>query len=317
MPPASPQFTDADILARRPERARVDSWHPYAFLSELEHSAAGTVEPVSTLFLTNRECPFRCLMCDLWKHTTVEDTPRGAVPAQIRHALDHLPPARHIKLYNNGNFFDRRAIPPDDHPAIADLARDFRTVIVENHPKLCTDDCLRFRDRLNGELEIALGLETIHPEVLPALNKRMTVDDFDRAARFLSSNDIELRTFLLLKPPFLDEDAAVEWALRSLDHAFDQGVRVCSIVPVRAGNGMMEELQRQGLFTPPKLASLERVLTEGLARRRGRVFVDLWDVEEFYDCPDCGPARKARLQAMNLTQLIQPAVACGCGGSAA
>ena len=24
---------------------------------------------VATLFLTNRECPFRCLMCDLWKNT--------------------------------------------------------------------------------------------------------------------------------------------------------------------------------------------------------------------------------------------------------
>lgn len=317
MPSAAPQFTDADILARRPERAPVDPWRPYAFLSEPEHSAAGIVEPVSTLFLTNRECPFHCLMCDLWKHTTTTDTPRGAIPAQIRHALGQLPLARHIKLYNNGNFFDRRAIPPDDHPAIADLVRDFQTVIVENHPKLCTDDCLRFSDRLNGEFEVAIGLETIHPEVLPALNKRMTVADFDRAAGFLRSNGIELRTFLLLKPPFLDEDDAVEWTLRSLDHAFDQGVRVCSIVPVRAGNGMMEDLQRQALFTPPQLASLERVLAEGLARQRGRVFVDLWDVEKFYDCPDCGPTRKARLQAMNLAQQIQPAVACGCGGSAA
>lgn len=312
-----PHLTDADILARRPERAPVDPWRPYAFLSEPEHTAAGIVEPVSTLFLTNRECPFRCLMCDLWQHTTTTDTPRGAIPAQIRHALDHLPSARHIKLYNNGNFFDRRAIPPDDHPAIAELVRDLRTVIVENHPKLCTDDCLRFRDRLNGEFEIAIGLETIHPEILPALNKRMTVDDFDRAAGLLRSNDIELRTFLLLKPPFLDEDDAVEWTLRSLDHAFDQGVRVCSIVPVRAGNGMLEELQRQGQFAPPQLASLERVLSDGLARRRGRVFVDLWDVEKFYDCPACGPARKARLQAMNLTQQLQPAVACACGGSAA
>lgn len=310
-------YSDAEILARRPERAAVDPWLPYAFLSEPEHTAAGIVEPVSTLFLTNRECPFRCLMCDLWKHTTTTDTPRCAIPAQIRHAFDRLPPARHVKLYNNGNFFDRRAIPPEDHPAIAKLIRDFRTVIVENHPKLCTDDCLRFRDRLNGEFEVAIGLETVHPEILPALNKRMSVDDFDRAARFLRSNGIELRTFLLLKPPFLDDEAAVEWALRSLDHAFDTGVRVCSIVPVRAGNGMLEELQQQGRFAPPRLSSLERVLAAGLARQRGRVFVDLWDVEKFYDCPECGPARKARLHMMNLTQQQQPPVACGCGGTAA
>lgn len=315
--PVLSTITDAEILAARPGRLPVDPWRPYAFFSESEHSAAGVVEPVSTLFLTNRECPFRCLMCDLWRHTTVDDTPLGAIPAQVRYALERLPPAAHIKLYNSGNFFDRRAIPPADHAEIAELVRSYRTVIVENHPKLCTDDCLRFRDRLQGEFEMALGLETIHPDVLPALNKRMTVDDFDRAASFLRQHGIELRAFLLLKPPGLKEDEAVEWTLRSLDHAFAQGVRVCSIVPVRGGNGIMESLAQAGQFAPPRLESLERVFAAGLARRAGRVFVDLWDVDKFVRCLDCGPARKARLEVMNLTQQVPPAVACHCGGSAA
>jgi uncharacterized Fe-S cluster-containing MiaB family protein len=83
--------------------------------------ASGAVVPVATIFLTNRECPWRCLMCDLWRNTLVDSVPAGAIPEQIEFALRQLPPARHIKLYNSGSFFDRRAIPPEDFPAIAGM----------------------------------------------------------------------------------------------------------------------------------------------------------------------------------------------------
>ena len=94
---------------------------------------------MATLFLTNRECPFRCLMCDLWKHTLEETVPVGAIPAQIDFALERLPPAKHIKLYNSGNFFDPQAIPREDYAEIARRVRSFDTLIVENHPRLCGD----------------------------------------------------------------------------------------------------------------------------------------------------------------------------------
>ena len=43
---------------------------------------------------------------------------------------------------------------------------------------------------------------------------------------------------------------------------------------------------------------------------RGRVFVDLWDLERFSDCPHCLPARRQRLQRVNLSQRVEPAAAC-------
>ena len=113
----------------------------------------------------------------------------------------------------------------------------FETVVVENHPKLCGDAVLRFRDRLRGRLEVALGLETAHEGVLALLNKRMTTDDFARAAALLRREGVDVRAFILLRPPFLSEEEGVEWALRSVAFAFDAGVQCCSVVPVRAGNG--------------------------------------------------------------------------------
>lgn len=325
---AHPKFDDRHILAVRSVKNRVDPRRPYEFLVERELSADGTVDDVATLFLTNRECPFTCLFCDLWKNTTDERVPVGAIPEQIDFALARLPAARHIKLYNSGNFFDAQAIPPEDWSSIADRVRRFRTVIVENHPKLCGETCVRFRDLLRArenslspsggeggpELEIALGLETVHPGVLPRLNKRMTVDDFDQAVRFLRVNDISVRAFILLKPPFLGEADAVTWCLRSVEHAFYVGVGCCSIIPTRGGNGIMEQLERRGLFAPPGLAAIEQTFDAALqlAKGRGRVFFDTWDIERFCGCPTCGPARAERLRQMNFTQRVLPPVECAC-----
>ena len=299
-----PTFSDAEILAHRPPRNRMDPRRPYAFLVEPECNARGEIVEVATLFLTNRECPFRCLMCDLWKNTLTESVAPGDIPEQIRFALGQLPFAREIKLYNSGNFFDSKAIPPEDHPAIADFVRGFETVIVENHPNLTGEACLGFRDLIApAKLEIALGLETCHPELLQRLNKRMTLEDYDRAADFLIANDISVRTFLLLKPPYMDEAEGAQWAIRSLEYAFDRGSGCCSIIPTRAGNGMMEILEQTGDFAPPTGRSLEEVLERGLALNRGRVFVDLWDAEKFFPCPACRANRIARLHEMNLRQI--------------
>ena len=81
------------ILSLRGPRNVVDPSVPWLFLSEPEYSRNGKVEPVSTIFLTNRECPFHCLMCDLWQNTLTESVAPGRIPAQIDFALLRLPAA--------------------------------------------------------------------------------------------------------------------------------------------------------------------------------------------------------------------------------
>jgi radical SAM enzyme (TIGR01210 family) len=201
--PARFSGRDRWILSRRPARNPLNPYRPWAFLLEQEPDGSGAVVPVATVFLTNRECPWRCVMCDLWRNTLEQKTPPGAILAQIEFALSQMGPARHIKLYNSGSFFDPHAIPPEDYPAIAGRVGCFERVIVENHPALVNESCLRFRDLLGMELEIAMGLETAHPTVLEKLNKRVTLDRFAAAAGFLRSHGIALRVFILVQPPFM------------------------------------------------------------------------------------------------------------------
>jgi radical SAM enzyme (TIGR01210 family) len=298
----APFLSDDWIVARRPPRNPVAPDQPYAYLVEQEAAPGGGVVDIATVFLTNRECPFRCLMCDLWRNTLTTSVGRGQIAAQIRWALERLPPARHLKLYNAGNFFDPRAIPPDDYADIAKVSATFERVIVECHPRLIGRRCWEFRRLVAGELEVALGLETVHPDVLPRLNKRMSLDDFATAVRALHARSIATRAFILARPPFLTDAEGLEWAKRSLDYAFSLGIGCCSLIPTRAGNGALDELARQGLFAPPSLGALEEALAYGLSLRAGRVFVDLWDIGHVSPETPERAERIERLAHMNLTQ---------------
>ena len=308
-----PTISEAQILSARPPRNVLRTDRPSAFFVEAERNHRGEIEDVATLFLTNRECPFRCLMCDLWKNTTTESVPRGAIPQQIDYALERLPATRHIKLYNSGNFFDAQAIPREDYASIISRIRHFDTVIVENHPKLCSTRALEFHNQLGTEFEIAMGLETVHPEVLPRLNKNMTLQDFSTAATLLHQNGIHIRTFILVRPPFLNEDQGVTWAKRSLEFAIANHVRCCALVPTRPGNGILDQLATDGHFASPSIRSLETVQAASLPEPRARIFVDMWDIEKFADCPRCRDRRIERIRIMNQEQQTPPIVECDCG----
>jgi archaeosine synthase beta-subunit len=308
--PAKAAERDAWILSRRPAREIRDPYLPYQYFVEQECAIGGAVEAVATIFLTNRECPFRCLMCDLWRNTLTERVPLGAIPAQIDHALLKLPPARQLKLYNSGSFFDPQAIPPADYAAVAQRANGFERVIVENHPAFTGDACLHFRDLLRGKLEIAIGLETAHPRVLAGLNKRMTLDQFSTAANFLCRNGIDLRVFILVQPPLMPAEEALAWAERSLEFAMEAGATAATLIPTRAGNGAMEAL----MFAPPSLEALESAMEYGLRLERGRVFADLWELRAA--CAHCHAQRAARLRQMNLQQVVLDRIPClHCGGA--
>jgi radical SAM enzyme (TIGR01210 family) len=270
-------------------------------------------------------------MCDLWQHTIAGDTPGGAIPAQLRAARDELrdrvPPITQIKLYNAGSFFDPRAVPEADYDDVAAGLAGLERVVVESHPTLVGPRVERFVEALHRHcrvdsgtirLEVAMGLETVHPEALDRLNKRMTVETFAAAAEWLQRRAIALRVFLLIAPPFVPAAEQDDWLLRSIDTAFACGASLVSIIPSRTGNGAMEALAVDGAFRAPRLEDIERSIELALTTRPGRgpIVVDLWDLQRFAACPHCFEARRARLHEINLRQRVSPRPACavcGCG----
>jgi radical SAM enzyme (TIGR01210 family) len=323
--PSTAAARDRFVLDRRGVRPEHDPWRYQNLIVEDERTETGDIARVATIFLTGRECPWRCVMCDLWQSTIPTDTPAGALPAQIgtarRMLFEQQSAVSQIKLYNAGSFFDPHAVPEDDYRPIAAQLAGLARVIVESHPALVGTRVDRFLEALEREaggtepppqLEVAMGLETVHAEALERLHKRMTVAHFMAAADTLRERGVALRVFLLIAPPFIPRDEQEEWLLRSVDVAFSCGASVVSLIPTRSGNGAMEALAAEHQFRQPSLDDIERSVATAhtVSRHRGRLFVDLWDLPRFSVCGHCVDSRRARLQAFNLEQCVPPAVVC-------
>jgi radical SAM enzyme (TIGR01210 family) len=320
--PGTPRARDRFVLDRRASHSVPDPWRPQGFLVEDERDEQGRVARAATVFLTGRECRWRCVMCDLWRYTIPGDTPRGAIPAQLDQAIGALrsteatQPAQ-VKLYNASSFFDPGAVPEEDYGPIGERLAGFDRVIVESHPALVGARVQGFQGAISAHLEVAMGLESSHPAALERLNKGMTLDQFARATEALLRLGVAVRAFVLVFPPFVPREEQDEGLVRSVDFAFACGASVVSLIPTRGGNGALEALAAEGSFDAPTLADLERSFLLALDPSKGRVFADLWDLGRLSRCGECLAARAERLRFMNLEQRARPPIDCAaCGGQA-
>ena len=363
----------SEIRKLRPKKPSRHIGESMGYVRELEADGLGGVVNARTYFLVGSECRFTCSMCDLWKYT-LEDrqTPKGSLVSQV-HALHREFGKRYggragferfecnaigvsgasrewLKLYNAANFFDNWNVPSEERLAIAQQCMDFERVVVENHAAMfqsrgVRDEVLRFRDRLVGELEIALGLETIEPESMRILNKGMRLDQFQDAVEFLVREGVHTRAFVLLGPPGVALGESVRWAKAACTQAVLWGVERCCVIPTRGGTGWLDLGKRLGYWKPPTRFELEQVLEvlqlegefgEGReskveamrklqvgspVRVRPVYTVDLWDWDllDRGNCEStvCHLIRKERLSQMNLQQRCIPWAnlqSCRCGG---
>jgi hypothetical protein len=300
-------------------------------LVEEERTPEGAVRS-ATVFLLGAECPFTCVFCDLWRHTVPGPTPRGALPAQLDVALAALPSGvEQLKLYNASNFFEPRAVPDADREAILERIAGFERVVVESHPRLLGERAAWWATRLGhgaaGRLEVALGLETVHPGAFERLNKGAVPADYERAARRLRELGLGLRCFVLVGVPFVEESEQVEWVLRTVRRAREIGARVASLIPVRGGNGELERLRAAGSWRPPSLDQFEACVDAAIGEDRGAqggmvVQADPWDLETLgrgAHCSRCVPARVDRLRRINQLGVAVARIecpACGVGAGA-
>lgn len=273
------------------EQLSVDT--PYLVLHEAEPDGGGNMVSTTTVFLTASQCPIGCNMCDLHLNTLPAATPRGAIARQVDSAIKDSG-AKWLKLYNSGNFFDPRSIPPDDYPEIAERCNRFDRVIVENHPQFGKSRLQSFLKLVTCRFEIAVGLETVQPRWLGRLEKQMSRDDFSRYAGEIASLGVDLRVFLILGVPGIDVVESVRWTRLSLRHAIACGARHVSIIPARSGHGWGGRADQLPDFSTALLAEIHEQLLQD-SDGRAVVTLDLWDVST-------NDAEYDRLQQANLTQ---------------
>jgi len=220
-----------------------------------------------------------------------------------------------ISVYNSGNWFANKEIPPEARQGIyRTIARSgCEGIMVESLPQFITPQAIaEAKEHLgNKRLIVGIGLQSADDFIRNVcINTTCTKEQFERASHLLWENDYTAKVYLMIKPAFLTEREAITETVQSIQYVTALGYEDVSICPTRiAPYTVVAELAKQGMYTPPSLWTtidiLNQVDSDSLARARVACLdVDGKDSDTVYphNCPSCTPAILDALKTFNTTR---------------
>ncbi|MCL2296160.1 MAG: archaeosine biosynthesis radical SAM protein RaSEA [Methanomassiliicoccaceae archaeon] len=198
-----------------------------------------------------------CTMCG-YRQASVSTVTENDLNKQIDEVLSKYKGEPFVKIYTSGSFLDENEIPVPIRQRILSEFSGCERILFESRPEFVNKEVL---SALPKTVTVALGLESSDPDVLSiSIKKGFTPEDSRKAGLLIKSAGLTVRTYLMLKPPFLTESAAIEDTVRSAMFA-DEFSDEISVNPLNVQRGTYaERLWRAGELRPPWIWSLAEVL---------------------------------------------------------
>ena len=255
-------MTDAGA-GGRDRRRRKDKDAAVAVWSEKENMAGKAVDAGVVILRTSGCSHFHKGGCSMCGYNIESDRSVSGedIVKQFEGALARLGEVGMVKVYTSGSFLDAAEVTAEASERILKECADRGArLLVESRPEFVTAESLERLLSTHDDIELAIGLESANDKVLRhSINKGFTVADYDRAATLMKEKRVDLRTYVLLKPPFLTEKEAVEDAVATAEHAapFSCSISV-NAVNVQKGT-LVERLWKDWSYRPPWLWSVLEV----------------------------------------------------------
>ncbi len=259
-----------------------------------------------------------CTMCGYF-NDSIPDIKEKEIEEQLEIALQRYQGEKIVKIFTSGSFLDEREVPVDMQ--IKMLKKFFEKadkVIIESRPEF-----IKNLDRLEGlsgnkTLEVAMGLESANDKVLKySVNKGFTFSEWRKAAKGVIDRNMKLKTYILVKPPFLTEKEAIKDALSSAKKVLDISDTL-SFNPVAIhANTLVDYLWRRGLYRPPWLWSVAEILKDAADIFDGQVKCDVVAGGRGRGAHNCGKCDASFINAVERFTIYQDRNAfdnlkCGC-----
>lgn len=210
-----------------------------------------------------------CTMCgyfnDVNPDTTEEDLYR-----QIDFVAESVSGIDVLKIFTSGSFLDPVEISPKVRSYFIDSIKGkIDTLLVESRTEYITQENMSDLASSGLKVRIAIGLETSNDDIIRrSINKGSTFSKFVKSAQAAKNLGFSIRTYLLMKPPFVTEKDAITDMIQSVKDVEPYADDV-SINPTNVQrNTLVEYLWKRGMYRPPRLWSLAKVLLE--TRKPGR-----------------------------------------------
>ncbi|MFO8018497.1 MAG: archaeosine biosynthesis radical SAM protein RaSEA [Promethearchaeia archaeon] len=239
-----------------------------------------------TIILKTRGCSWAlgekggCSMCGYIKDSAYDPVKDSLIISQFEHALSQFRAQIKqdskqyvVKIFNSGSFFDEGEISPEVrnhiYGKLAEL-KNIKEIVVESRIEYLTRDKMNdFKEKLSGKyLEIGIGLETVNDFIRNIyINKGLQFSEFLDKVALLHDLDIGVRVYLLFKPPFFNEQAAIDDCVNSLNTLKTTDINTISINPVNIQKGSyVEYLWRKKIYRAPWFYSLFTAIQEGITQ---------------------------------------------------
>ena len=162
---------------------------------------------------------------------------------------EFLPTIEAVKIFNSGSFLDPKEVPVEAQRKIIEKIAtlpNVKEVIIESRPEyinLHKPLLKEWIDILGGRpIWIGVGLESSNDYIGQSfINKGFDFAQFVRSVKNAEECGAFVKTYLLLKPPFMTEREAIEDTVQSVLDSFNAGSRIISINPVSVHAGTLVE----------------------------------------------------------------------------
>ncbi len=206
-----------------------------------------------------------CSMCGYFNDSTFENISDEDIFSQYKKAMERYNDEPFVKIFNSGSFLDDSEISEKVRKKILnDLYNKVEKVSFESRPEYITEKTINETKKLfQNKIEIGIGLETADDYIRKnIINKGFTYKTFEKSVDLLQKNNIDVKTYVLIKPPFLTERESVDDAINTVKKIKDIA-NVISFNPCNVQRRtVVEYLWRRGKYRPPWIFSVVEILKE-------------------------------------------------------
>lgn len=201
-----------------------DTTKPVRYWSEQDVLDEKVVDAF-VIILRTRGCSWAlnsgCTMCGYFNDSIWGNVSEDDLYTQFDKVVNHYNGEKVVKIFTSGSFLDEKEVKPTVRKKILQrLAETADKISVESRPEYISNEKLkRMKSVLSSTtLEISIGLETWNDNVRShAINKGFTFNDYKNAVELVKKTNCKLKTYVLIKPPFLTEKESLEDCLTTID----------------------------------------------------------------------------------------------------
>lgn len=273
----------------------------------------GKVADAYVIILRTRGCSWACssgcTMCGYFNDSMLSPVSTEDLLAQFANAMQMYNDEKIVKVFTSGSFLDSSELPePVQREVLRTLAEKAEKISVESRPEYITETRLKEIKKIisSKEFEIGIGLETSNDLVREkAINKGFTFQDYVHAATLLKQHQMIVKTYVLLKPPFLTEKESLNDCIRTITDITPY-TEIVSLNPTNVQrHTVVEYLWKRNQYRPPWLWSIVEILQQRKTMTDVFLKCDVVGGGSLRGAHNCGICDRAILQAIAEFSLTQ------------